>query len=76
MITASYVRTMAAYNAEMNRRRFGAAANLTDGERRALRSAFWGSIHGTLTHILWGDRQGMSRFAEMHDPDRGKRPDD
>jgi len=46
----------------MNRRLFGVAANLSDGERRAPRGAFWGSIHGTLTHILWGDRQWMSRF--------------
>jgi uncharacterized damage-inducible protein DinB len=62
MITPAYVRTMAAYNAEMNRRLFGAAAALSDAERRAPRGAFWGSIHGTLTHILWGDRRWMSRF--------------
>jgi uncharacterized damage-inducible protein DinB len=62
MITPAYVRTMAAYNAEMNRRLFGAAGRLSDAERRAPRGAFWGSIHGTLTHILWGDQQWMSRF--------------
>jgi uncharacterized damage-inducible protein DinB len=62
MITPAYIRTMAAYNAEMNRRLFEAAANLSDAERRAPRGAFWGSIHGTLSHILWGDRQWTSRF--------------
>ena len=62
MITATYIRTMAAYNAEMNRRLYGAAARLSDAERRQPRGAFWGSIHGTLTHILWGDQQWMSRF--------------
>jgi uncharacterized damage-inducible protein DinB len=62
MITPAYVRTMAAYNVEMNRRLYGAAARLSDAERREQRGAFWGSIHGTLTHILWGDRQWMSRF--------------
>jgi uncharacterized damage-inducible protein DinB len=62
MITPAYVRTMAAYNAEMNRRLFAAAGRLSDAERRAPRGAFWGSIHGTLTHILWGDQQWMSRF--------------
>jgi uncharacterized damage-inducible protein DinB len=62
MISPGYVRTMAAYNAEMNRRLYGAAARLSDDERRMPRGAFWGSIHGTLTHILWGDRQWMSRF--------------
>jgi uncharacterized damage-inducible protein DinB len=68
MITPAYVRTMAAYNAEMNRRLYAAAARLTDAERRAPRGAFWGSIHGTLSHILWGDRQWMSRFAEWPKP--------
>jgi uncharacterized damage-inducible protein DinB len=62
MITPAYLRTMAAYNAEMNRRLYDAAANLSDAERRVSRGAFWGSIHGTLCHILWGDRQWMSRF--------------
>jgi len=68
MITPAYVRTMAAYNAEMNRRLYGAAARLSDAERRELRGAFWGSIHGTLTHILWGDRQWMSRFGNWPRP--------
>ncbi len=68
MITAAYVRTMAAYNAEMNRRLYGAAARLSEAERRASRGAFWGSIHGTLTHILWGDRQWMSRFDNWEKP--------
>ncbi|MGH7028860.1 MAG: DinB family protein [Stellaceae bacterium] len=68
MITASYVRTMAAYNAEMNRRLYDAAARLSEPERRAERGAFWGSIHGTLTHILWGDQQWMSRFDDWPKP--------
>ena len=68
MITAAYVRTMAAYNAEMNRRLYGAAAQLSEAERRASHGAFWGSIHGTLTHILWGDRQWMSRFDNWEKP--------
>jgi uncharacterized damage-inducible protein DinB len=68
MITPAYVRTMAEYNAEMNRRLYAAAARLSDTERRAPRGAFWGSIHGTLTHILWGDRQWMSRFDDWPKP--------
>lgn len=68
MITPPYVRTMAEYNAEMNRRLYTAAARLTDAERRAPREAFWGSIHGTLTHILWGDQQWMSRFDDWPRP--------
>ncbi|MGH7049002.1 MAG: DinB family protein [Stellaceae bacterium] len=62
MITPSYVRTMTAYNAEMNRRLYAAAGRLDDTERRTQKGAFWGSIHGTLCHILWGDRMWMSRF--------------
>jgi uncharacterized damage-inducible protein DinB len=69
MITPAYVRTMAAYNAEMNRRLYSAATRLSDDERRLPRGAFWGSIHGTLTHILWGDRQWMSRFDNWPKPD-------
>jgi uncharacterized damage-inducible protein DinB len=68
MITPAYIRTMAAYNAEMNRRLYSAAARLPDGERRLPRGAFWGSIHGTLCHILWGDRQWMSRFDNWPKP--------
>ena len=69
MITPAYIRTMAAYNAEMNRRLYGAAARLSETERRAPRGAFWGSIHATLTHVLWGDRQWMSRFDNWPKPD-------
>ena len=68
MITPAYIRTMAAYNAEMNRRLFSAAARLSEEERRMPRGAFWGSIHGTLTHILWGDQQWMSRFDNWPKP--------
>ena len=57
-----FVRMMAAYNAEMNRRLYAAAARLSDAERRTPRGAFWGSIHGTLCHLLWGDQSWMSRF--------------
>ena len=57
----AFVRTMAAYNAEMNRRIYTAAQRLPERERRLARGAFWGSIHGTLCHLLWGDRMWMSR---------------
>ena len=69
MITPAYVRLMAAYNAEMNRRLYEAAGRLSDADRKADRGAFWRSIHGTLTHILWGDTQWMSRFDNWPKPD-------
>lgn len=62
MITSAYVRTMAAYNAEMNCRLYAAASRIPDDERKRDRGAFWGSIHGTLNHILYGDRSWMWRF--------------
>lgn len=68
MTTPAYARTMAAYNAEMNRRLYGAAAKLSDAERKAERGVFWKSIHGTLVHILWGDAQWMSRFSDWAKP--------
>ena len=68
MITPSYVRTMATYNSEMNRRLYAASSRLSDGERRRDRGAFWGSLHGTLVHILWGDGQWMSRFDGWERP--------
>lgn len=62
MVTTAFVRTMAAYNAEMNRRLYDAAARIPDAERRKDSGAFWGSLHGTLSHLLWGDQMWMSRF--------------
>jgi uncharacterized damage-inducible protein DinB len=64
MIEPAYVRTMAAYNEEMNRRLYRAAANIPDEERRAPQGAFWGSLHGTLCHLQWGDQMWLSRFAD------------
>ena len=62
MITVRYVRMMAAYNSEMNRRIYEAAGRLTDAQRREDVGLFFKSLHGTLNHLLWGDRQWMSRF--------------
>ncbi len=63
MITPQYVRTMAAYNTWQNRSLYAAAAGIPDDERRRERGAFFGSIHATLNHLLWGDQIWMSRFA-------------
>jgi len=68
LVSPDYVRTMAAYNAEMNRRIYAAAERLPDAARRLPRGAFWGSIHGTLCHLLWGDRIWMSRFDNWEKP--------
>ena len=62
MITPRYIQIMARYNSEMNRRVYAAAAKLTDEQRREDIGLFWSSLHGTLCHLLWGDRQWMSRM--------------
>jgi len=69
LVTPVFVRTMAAYNAEMNRRLYDAAARIPDAERRRDRGAFWGSLHGTLCHLVWGDLMWMSRFDDWEKPD-------
>ena len=73
MITPAWCRMMAAYNAEMNRRLYAAADTLADAARREDRGAFWGSIHGTLSHLLWGDTTWMARFDGWEKPATGIR---
>jgi uncharacterized damage-inducible protein DinB len=63
MIDKDYLRKMARYNRWQNGNLYGAADGLSDAERKRDRGAFFGSIHGTLNHLLWGDRAWMSRFA-------------
>ena len=68
MISAEYVRTLAAYNRWQNGSLYGAAASLSDDQRKQQRGAFFGSIHGTLNHILWGDQIWLSRFISTPPP--------
>ena len=63
MITPAYAQLMARYNKWQNESLYGAASDLGDEERRRERGAFFGSIHKTLNHILWGDEAWMSRLA-------------
>src|SRR3979409_86306 len=63
MITPDYVRTMATYNRWQNENLYGAAEALSDEVRKQQRGAFFGSIHATLNHLVWGDQIWMSRFA-------------
>lgn len=63
MISVEHARTMARYNQWQNQSLYGAAETVNDAERRKQRGAFFGSIHGTLSHLLWGDRMWFSRFV-------------
>jgi uncharacterized damage-inducible protein DinB len=57
----------AAYNAWCNERLYAAAATLSDADYRADRGAFFKSVHGTLNHLLVGDRIWMRRFTGVGD---------
>jgi len=62
---------LAAYNTWVNERLYEAAANLSDAEYRKDRGAFFGSLHGTLNHLLLGDLIWMRRFTgEGAEPDK------
>jgi uncharacterized damage-inducible protein DinB len=53
----------AAYNRWANERLYEAAAKLSDDDYRAERGAFFGSLAGTLNHVLVADRIWMRRFT-------------
>ena len=71
MIDGAYVVRLARYNRWQNQNLYGAADRLSEDERRRERGAFWGSIHKTLNHILWGDRMWMGRFTGSPRPPVG-----
>lgn len=54
---------MADYNLWMNDRLYALCTSITDEENKEDKGAFFGSIHGTLNHILYGDLAFMSRFT-------------
>src|SRR2546421_2388646 len=62
MVTPGYARTMARYNRRMNERLYALCADIPDAERKRDAGAFFKSIHGTLNHLLLGDRVWMGRF--------------
>jgi uncharacterized damage-inducible protein DinB len=63
MPTLDYFRTLARYNQWANRRLYAACAQLGEAEYMKPRPAFFGSLHGTLNHLLVGDRLWMGRIT-------------
>jgi uncharacterized damage-inducible protein DinB len=63
MLSPTYCHTFARYNAWMNDKLYAAAATLADEQRKRALGAFFGSLHGTLNHLMVGDLGWMSRFA-------------
>jgi uncharacterized damage-inducible protein DinB len=71
MTAAAHYRMFGHYNAWANKRLFTATAQLGVEQYRADRGAFFGSVHGTLNHLLVTDRIWMRRFTGEGDaPDR------
>ena len=58
-------RFLAKYNRWFNQRLYAACEQLSDEERKRDRGAFFGSIHATLDHLMWGDRIWLRRFGDQ-----------
>ena len=63
MITPEYVSMMASYNQWMNAKLYAAASGLSADALSADRGAFFGSIIGTLNHIVVADTIWLQRFT-------------
>ena len=55
--------TFARYNRWANQRLYAVAAEVTDAQYREERGAFFGSLRGTLNHLLVGDRVWFNRLT-------------
>lgn len=62
MPTRDDIVLFASYNASMNRKLYAAAATLPQDALRADRGAFFGSVIGTLNHVVAGDTIWLRRF--------------
>ncbi|MBN9028249.1 MAG: damage-inducible protein DinB [Rhizobiales bacterium] len=63
-----HYRMFADYNRWANERIYTAAAELSEADYRAHKGAFFGSLHGTLNHLLVADRVWMQRFTGHGEP--------
>lgn len=63
MIDAAYCAVMADYNQWMNRSLYAVCAAMPDADRRKDCGVFFGSVHDTLNHLLYGDRSWLGRFT-------------
>lgn len=61
----AHFRMLARYNTIVNQRLYEACGKLTEDEYKKNREGSFGSIHGTLNHILLGDRRWMALFTDQ-----------
>ena len=69
MYEGSHFQLMAQYNRWMNRKLYAICAEIPDADRKKDLGAFFKSLHGTLNHLLYGDKAWMGRF--LNDPFKG-----
>ena len=63
MITPAHAQTLAHYNRWQNGSLYTAAGTLSDADRKRDRGAFFGSIHGTLSHLMCADMLWLHRLT-------------
>ncbi|WP_055075791.1 DinB family protein [Pseudanabaena sp. 'Roaring Creek'] len=63
MINKTQFELMARYNQWMNSNLYEVCADIPDEDRKKDLGAFFESIHGTLNHLLYGDKAWMGRFT-------------
>ncbi|MGV6801744.1 MAG: DinB family protein [bacterium] len=68
MISAAYIRQLAAYNQWQNQSIYKAADQITPEQRLQDHGLFFKSVFATLNHILWADRIWMEHFAQTPAP--------
>ncbi len=65
MYDGTYYSLMAEYNCWMNQKIYHVCASIPDEQRKQNMGAFFKSIHGTLNHLLYGDKAWMGRFTNQ-----------
>lgn len=68
MISVQHIQTLARYNRWQNRSIYREAGRLSEAQRTEKRGAFFGSIHATLSHLMFGDQAWMHRFGHPEKP--------
>lgn len=74
-MTLDWISALARYNRWMNDKLYALAAPLSDDMRKRDCGAFFGSIHGTLNHLLLTDKVWLARFKGITIPDNFMGPE-
>lgn len=63
MYDGTYYQLLAEYNCWMNKKIYSVCLEIPDTKRKENLGAFFESIHGTLNHLLYGDKAWIKRFT-------------